>query len=378
MRNKLNKIAMANAIRPLQAAGFGTAITFTSRPSGSGPGKSIVFLVLLLVLIGTSNLVYALDQKDFYGVWTNKNRDQFYEINKDFINLAMPDKGDFSKTQFRIAKWEKIKWQNNDGYTIYLSTEDGRKITETVILDAYSDLYFIVTNTYINPRTNLPEKPIYIKSAEWKKSSAAELNKAKAAAKAEDERIASQQGSFTDSRDSKKYKTVKIGKQAWMAENLNYNESGSKCYENKPANCDKYGRLYDWETAKKACPKGWHLPSDDEWGILMQAVNPECSKNEGCSEAGKKLKANNGWNSLNDRTSGNGTDEFGFSALPGGNSNPRGDFRDVDKKGNWWSSTKYDYDAADAWSRDIYHNFASVYRGHNNKYLLVSVRCLQD
>jgi hypothetical protein len=107
-------------------------------------------------------------------------------------------------------------------------------------------------------------------------------------------------GTNTLSCGGKTYKTVNIGEQVWMAENLNYNASGSVCYNYDPSNCDKYGRLYNWATAKIVCPAGWHLPSDAEWDALMTAVG-------GSSIAGTKLKSRNGWNN-----NGNGTDESGF------------------------------------------------------------------
>jgi uncharacterized protein (TIGR02145 family) len=136
-------------------------------------------------------------------------------------------------------------------------------------------------------------------------------------------------GKFTDDRDGKSYKTVKIGEQTWMAENLNIETDSSWCYENADSNCVKYGRLYDWETAMEACPAGWHLSSTGEWGALMRIAG-------GQSVAGKKLKAKNGWNNYKG-ASGNGTDEFGFSALPGGyRSSYDGSFGSAGNIGYWW------------------------------------------
>ncbi len=163
---------------------------------------------------------------------------------------------------------------------------------------------------------------------------------------------------LTDSRDGKTYKTIEIGNQTWMAENLNYDASDSVCYNNDPANCEKYGRLYNWETVMKVCPSGWHLPSNSEWDELDKYVGGE-------KIAGKKLKAKNGWN---------GTDEFGFSALPGGIGDSDGSFFDVGSYGYLWSSSNND----GAYSRYMHYNNEDVLYYRRDKSYLFSVRCLQD
>jgi len=172
-------------------------------------------------------------------------------------------------------------------------------------------------------------------------------------------------GTFMDIRDNKTYKTVKIGEQVWMAENLNYEAEGSRCYDNKPANCLKYGRLYDWETAMKACPKGWHLPSDDEWVTLTDFVG-------GSSTAGTKLKATSGWNE-----NGNGTDAYGFAALPGGYGYS-GYSSGIGNGGHWWSGIENIANIADkAYRRSIGPHRETAYRYNDDKDNLQSVRCLQ-
>jgi len=162
-------------------------------------------------------------------------------------------------------------------------------------------------------------------------------------------------------------RTVKIGNQTWMAENLN-NDGAGKCYNNNPANCAKYGRLYTWDEAMDACPSGWHLPGDAEWETLVNYVG-------GDSIAGKKLKSKTGWDDDYGK-SGNGTDEYGFSALPGGHIMSGGSSYNAGKTGGWWSATEED--ASDAWSRGMPWFGGHVGRGDEHKSLYSSVRCLRD
>ena len=119
-------------------------------------------------------------------------------------------------------------------------------------------------------------------------------------------------GSLKDERDGKTYKTVKIGDQVWMAENLNYAGGGiGHCYEDVPENCEAGGRLYKWNVAKTVCPEGWHLPSKTEFDTLLSAVKQGYDE-EQCSLA-SMLKATSGWN-----YGGQGCDKTGFSAVPAG------------------------------------------------------------
>ena len=165
------------------------------------------------------------------------------------------------------------------------------------------------------------------------------------------------------------YKTVVIGTQTWMAENLNYNPGtgNSICYDGQTSNCTTYGRLYDWSTAKTVCPTGWHLPSNADWDVMKAYINDDYTE-------GKKLKATSGWSSYNG-VSGNGTDEYGFSALPGGYGGSDGDFYSSNY-GAWWIATESYYDFA--FVRYMGYEYRDVISSHNVKSNLLSVRCVQD
>jgi len=191
----------------------------------------------------------------------------------------------------------------------------------------------------------------------------------------EKEHYGMQKKQFCDKRDGKRYVYVAIDGKDWMAENLNFNASDSKC-----SNCDTYGRLYDWTRAMTmngsgVCPSGWHIPSDAEWTALMIAVGgTERIKNR-YYEAATKLKTKSDW--IYDEDSD--TDDYGFSALPGGcysagDGSP--DFSNVGSSGFWWSSTKSDDHSAWAWITGIY-DFMQRFDSYTGG-ILYSVRCVRD
>jgi len=186
---------------------------------------------------------------------------------------------------------------------------------------------------------------------------------------------------FIDSRDKQKYRSVTIGDQTWMADNLNYEPKSGKswCYEDNESFCMKYGRLYDWETANKACPPGWHLPTRDEWATLEEAVG-------GIATAGKALKMRSGWTK-----SAKASDDYGFSAMPGGYRRYAngGSFHDAQNLGLWWTATEYDdrrathfenkeYNMGYAYLRLMDHRYAKVSKYDDFKATGLSVRCVQD
>jgi len=173
---------------------------------------------------------------------------------------------------------------------------------------------------------------------------------------------------FCDKRDGNLYVKITIGEQTWMAEDLSYNIYNSRCAlrpqyneEGEEIGCET-NRLYDWYGAMGACPIGWRLPTDDDWNTLVNYV--------GASESAIKLKATSGWNDFSDHTNGNGTDDYGFSLLPG----------KEDGSGGWWSATARDEYGAYFWRIVPYRDYPlgkwesgkGTRRGSN----MVSVRCL--
>ena len=207
--------------------------------------------------------------------------------------------------------------------------------------------------------------------------------------------VNAQMGSFTDPRDGKKYRTVRIGNLTWMAQNLNFKTGNSWCYEYNESNCQKYGRLYDWNTARSACPSGWRLPDNKDWNDLTKSAGgqrKELDKNVAYwSSVGKKLKSKTGWSDfwcddklkdvlneleedcvLGKMISGNGTDNFGFSALPGGCR----DCYDAGINGYWWSATEHG--SGNAYIRYMDSYRGSVYEYYNGKDNGFSALCVQD
>ena len=199
-------------------------------------------------------------------------------------------------------------------------------------------------------------------------------------------------GSVTDSRDNQTYKTVKIGNQVWMAQNLNFATNRSFCYNNDSLYCNKYGRLYNWMEAvdgyglysanakgcnmeshcwptptfpvRGICPEGWHLPSKEEWIQLFDTVG-------GRDVAGTALKSTYGW-----KDDGNGTNAFGFSALPAGQGGLFSEYYTEGMYANFWSADESLYESGVYVYLQLNYTQVSINSEVKTSYL--SVRCLKD
>ena len=210
-------------------------------------------------------------------------------------------------------------------------------------------------------------------------------------------------GTMTDGRDGQTYKIVKIGKKIWMAENLNYAYTGvpfksgaitfdstSWCYDNDPANCAKYGRLYTWSAAmdsvgrwstngkgcgnettcsptypvRGVCPEGWHLPTELEWGMLFILDGYT-------STAAERLKSTSGWTD-----NGNGSDIYSFAVLPAGIRYANGGYAGEGGYAIFWTSDSDDDYYADAEAMSYDSNGVGRYGLYKQEGY--SVRCVKD
>jgi uncharacterized protein (TIGR02145 family) len=184
---------------------------------------------------------------------------------------------------------------------------------------------------------------------------------------------------WIDIRDNTLYKTVQIGNQIWMAENLNFiSDSCSWAYNNETNNAKIYGRLYNWEAACKSCPTGWHLPTDTEWKELETYIGMKQDELDyigfrGSNEGGNlKETGYNHWQSPNDKA----TDLYGFCALPAGLCENGDLFTFLGTHAFFWTSTQDSTQRP--WSRELYYKNGCIHRYYDNKTICFSVRCIKD
>lgn len=202
--------------------------------------------------------------------------------------------------------------------------------------------------------------------------------------------------------DENVYHTVVIGNQEWTVENLkttSYNNgtkipnitdsiiwisltSGAYCwYKNDESNKKIYGALYNWYAVNtgRLCPDGWRVPTDNEWKNLEGNADTRFGlgdsvwENQGGrgQDVGVRLKATSGWSS-----GGSGTDNLGFSALPGGERCSKGRFFIAGRSGFWWSTTEYS--KSSAWYRNMIYGMEDMNRNTHPKWMGFSVRCIRD
>lgn len=202
---------------------------------------------------------------------------------------------------------------------------------------------------------------------------------------------------FVEKKSNGDFESVTIGKQVWMAKNLNidtfrnsdpiphitsdkeweeYGEQGKPAwcyYYNDSANAEKYGKLYNWHAVNDSrglAPKGWKIPSNEDWDCLIEFLGGEVV-------AGTKMKSSNGWQDYK-RKSGNGTNQSGFSGLPSGYRDNIGNFFLLTKSGKWWISPKEDENLFDR-IISLSHRYTALVKNWGvSKIQGVAIRCIKN
>ena len=197
---------------------------------------------------------------------------------------------------------------------------------------------------------------------------------------------------MVDSRDGQSYRIVKIGKQTWMAQNLNYAAPNSVCYDNNPDFCTVYGRLYFYESVPTACPSGWHIPKVGEWNELFSATG--VTRDKVMYSEMEKLLSKDGWTLYEGQfltMDRNGSDDYGFTVLPAGTANLSGTFGGTGTSTVFWAYEYKDWSGINSIDGNWYSilftrtdpTLSAVYEKYLVKddeitYQAYSIRCVKD
>ena len=182
--------------------------------------------------------------------------------------------------------------------------------------------------------------------------------------------VAGASETFIDPRDLQEYYIVDIGSQTWFAQDLRYYTSDTSCIDNSGPNG---GIIYNWNSAKIACPNGWHLPSDSEWKTLEKHIGMSDSDVDNVgwrgSIEGNEIKSRCGWGWMSD--SGNGNDNYNFTALPNNN-----ELYGLGTTNIWWTNTEVE--GFTVFTRGLLYSKGQIERVNLPKDLKNSVRCVKD
>lgn len=358
--------AKAQAEKEVLAA-FGIAGDFDNSEDlnifGPGDGNAALLAVSVMMLAGTDNAGFTKRMEKFADSFAETGEWKDSDTKKAISEWAVEAtaNGGLDSIRRNIMAWdvgdtvpafEKFIETYADGDSVILSSESGS--SSGLQNDMSSSSSSSVTSKSSDSETSVSSSSSANAGSEYDASA----------------------NTLKDLRDGQVYRIVKIGDQVWMAENLNYETDSSFCYNDSAAYCTKYGRLYTWAAAMNACPDGWRLPSETDFKNLVNAVG-------GKDSAGIKLKSTSGWNDY-DGVSGNGTDAFGFSALPAGTGDAN-QYGAMNHTADFWGSTECGNENSPEPGNGCAYELYLDYRNaevslpsYAAKDVVLSVRCVKD